>query len=107
MDLEQVLFLPSLTRSQMFCSRQLSCYDLGVRFGDINKGHVFSRHEGMSGRGGNEIASRVFEALNSNRTVKRILTVWSDTVVLAKIKTRCCYKQLIVHATPSNPFFVA
>lgn len=69
MDLEQVLSLPSLTHSQMFYSRQLSCYNLCVHFGDNNKGHMFLWHEGMSGRGGNEIASCVFEALISNPTV--------------------------------------
>jgi len=53
MDLEQVLSLPSLTHSQMFYLRQLSCYNLGVHFGDSNRGHMFLWHEGMSGRGGN------------------------------------------------------
>jgi hypothetical protein len=75
MDLEQVLSLPSLTHSQMFYSRQLSCYNLGVHFIDSNKGHMFLWHEEMSGRGGNEIASCVFEALNSNPTIKRIITI--------------------------------
>ncbi|KAL4152779.1 hypothetical protein QTP88_000612 [Uroleucon formosanum] len=76
-----VLSLPSLTHSQMFYLRQLSCYNLGVHFGDSNRGHMFLWHEGMSGRGGNEIASCVFEALNSNPTVKRKLTIWSDNCV--------------------------
>ncbi|KAE9536991.1 hypothetical protein AGLY_006798 [Aphis glycines] len=81
MDLKQVLSLPSLTHSQMFYLRQLSCYNLGVHFGDSNRRHMFLWHEGMSGRGGNEIASCVFEALNSNPTVKRKLTIWSDNCV--------------------------
>jgi len=38
MDLEQVLSLPSLTHSQMFYLRQLSCYNLGEHFGD--RAHV-------------------------------------------------------------------
>ncbi|KAL4096904.1 hypothetical protein QTP88_021779 [Uroleucon formosanum] len=42
---------------------------------------MFLWHEGMSGRGGNEISSCVFEALNSNPTVKRKLTIWSDNCV--------------------------
>lgn len=65
----------------MFYLRQLSYYNLGVHFGDSNRGHMFLWHEGMSGRGGNEIASCVFEALNSNPTMKRKLTIWSDNCV--------------------------
>lgn len=90
MDLEQVLSLPSLTHSQMFYLRQLSCYNLDVHFGDSNRGHMFLWHEGMSGRGGNEITSCVFEALNSNPTVKRKLTFGLITVC-ATIKTKCYY----------------
>ena len=61
MDLEQVLSLPSLTHGQMFYSRQLSCYNLCVHVGDT-KGLMFLWHKGMSGRGGNEIASCLFKA---------------------------------------------
>jgi len=46
---------------------------------------MFLWHEGMSGRGGNEIASCLFNALTSpahnNITSKRILTVWSDNCI--------------------------
>jgi hypothetical protein len=89
MNLEQVLSLPSLNHNHMFYSRQLSCYNLGVHFGDSNKGHIFLWHEGMSDRGGNEIASCVFKALNSNPTVKRKL--FGPITVLDRIKTRCYY----------------
>jgi len=40
-NLEQVLSLPWLTHSQMFYSRQLSCYNLCVHFSDNNTGHMF------------------------------------------------------------------
>jgi len=84
-DLEQVLSLPFLTHGQMFYSRQLSCFNLCVHVGDNNKGLMFLWHEGMSGRGGNEIASCLFNALTSpahnNIMSKRILTVWSDNCI--------------------------
>ncbi len=35
MDLQKVLFLPTLTRSKMFYSRQLSVYNLYFHVGDI------------------------------------------------------------------------
>lgn len=35
MDLEQVLFLPSLTQSDMFYMSQLSCYKLCVNLVDL------------------------------------------------------------------------
>lgn len=82
MDLQQVLSLPSLTHSQMFYSRQLSCYNLCVHVGDNNTGLMFLWHEGMSGRGGNEIASCVLKALSRPEfTRKRKLTVWSDNCI--------------------------
>lgn len=84
-DLEQVLSLPFLTHGQMFYSRQLSCFNLCVHVGDNNKGLMFLWHEGMSGWGGNEIASCLFNALNSpahnNVMIKRKLTVWSDNCI--------------------------
>lgn len=63
----------------MFYSRQLSCFNLCVHVGDNNKELMFLWHEGMSGRGGNEIASCLFNALSSpahnNVMIKRKLTV--------------------------------
>lgn len=81
MDLEQVSSLPTLTHSQMFYSRQLSCYNLCLHVGDNNQGHMFLWHEGISGRGRNEIASCRFQALTSGLTEKRKLTVWSDNCI--------------------------
>lgn len=84
-DLEQVLSLPFLTHGRMFYSRQLSCFNLCVHVGDNNKGLMFLWHEGMSGRGGNEIASCLFNALSSpahnNVMIKRKFTVWSDNCI--------------------------
>lgn len=48
-----------------------------MHFDDNNKGHMPLWHEGMSGRGGIEIASCVFEALTYKPTEKRKLTIWS------------------------------
>jgi len=85
-DLEQVLSLPLLTHCHMFYSRQLSCFNIiCVYDGDNKKGLMFLWYESISGRGGNEITSRLFNALTSpahnNITSKRILTVWPDNCI--------------------------
>lgn len=77
-DLQQVLSLPAMTHCQMYYLRQLSCYNLCVHVGDSNKGLMFLWHEGITGRGGNEIASCILKAVTNNVTYKRHLTVWSD-----------------------------
>lgn len=72
-DLQQVLSLPTLSHSQMYYLRQLSCYNLGVHVGDNNKGFMFVWHEGLSGRGGNEVASCLLKGLTSRLTHKKNL----------------------------------
>lgn len=78
MDLEQVLFVPTLTHSDMFYLSQLSCYNFGIHVGDIGKGYMFLWHEGVSGRGANEVASCLLHLLNKGLTYKRNLIIWSD-----------------------------
>ena len=77
-DLQQVFSLPTLTHSQMYYLRQLSCYNFGIHLGDYNKGFMFVWHEGLSGRGGNEIASCLLKFLQSRFTNKKNLVIWSD-----------------------------
>lgn len=36
MDLQQVLPMPTFTHSNMYFSRQLSCYNFGIHLGDNN-----------------------------------------------------------------------
>lgn len=74
-DLKQVLSLPALTHSDMYYLRQLSCYNFCIHVGDNNKGHMFLWHEGITGRGGNEIASCIFKAITNQVTHKRTLTI--------------------------------
>nr|XP_022909003.1 uncharacterized protein LOC111420275 [Onthophagus taurus] len=77
-DLEKVLSLPALTHCQMYYLRQLSCYNLCIHKADNNKGLMFLWHEGISGRGGNEIASCVLKGIKSNITHKKQFVIWSD-----------------------------
>ncbi|KAJ8941649.1 hypothetical protein NQ314_010293 [Rhamnusium bicolor] len=77
-DLQQVLFVPKLTHSDMFYLSQLSCYNLGIHLSDTNRAFMCMWHEGVSGRGGNEIASTILKVLNSGITEEKHLLVWSD-----------------------------
>lgn len=81
-DLEQVLFIPTLTHSQMFYSRQLSCYNLGVHISDNSTAHICLWNESISGRGGNEIASALLKILARQVfPFKRNLIIWSDNCI--------------------------
>lgn len=80
MDLQKVFPLPKLTHSDMYYSRQLSCFNFGVHVSNTGDGIMCLWHEGQSGRGGNQMASCLVEALNSGTldSNKRNLPVWSD-----------------------------
>lgn len=81
MDLQQVMFVPSLTHSDMFYLRQLSCYNFNVHLGDTNRSFMCMWNEGVGGRGANEIASCLLRVLNNNVTNKNHLVIWSDNCV--------------------------
>ncbi|GFQ88589.1 uncharacterized protein TNCT_73131 [Trichonephila clavata] len=78
MDMQHVIFTPTLTHSSMFYSRQLSNFNLFIHNGDTNTSFMCLWHEGMAGRGGNEVASCLLQVIPSNLTPKRNLTVWCD-----------------------------
>lgn len=77
-DLQQVLSLPALTHSRMYYSRQLSVYNFGVHVGDNNNVFTIMWHEGITGRGGSEIASALLKTIDCKLTRKRKLIFWSD-----------------------------
>ncbi|GFQ90773.1 uncharacterized protein TNCT_234071 [Trichonephila clavata] len=76
MDMQPVIFTPTLTHSSMFYSRQLS--NLCIHNGDTSTSFICLWHEAMAGRGGNEVASCLLKVITSNLTPKRNLTVWCD-----------------------------
>ncbi|KAJ8928674.1 hypothetical protein NQ314_018768 [Rhamnusium bicolor] len=80
-DLQQVIFIPSLTHGDMFYLRQLSVFNLGIHIGDTNQAFMCLWHEGTTGRGGNEIASCVLKVLRANATNKKILNLWTDNCI--------------------------
>ena len=78
-DMQQVMFIPALTHSDMFYKRQLSCYNFGCHLSDCNKGYMCMWHKGTGGRGGDEIASCLLYLLNrAEITYKKKLVIWYD-----------------------------
>lgn len=79
MDLEQIISIPTLTHSEMYYSRQLSCYNFDIHCADNNKATMFLWDESLTGRGGNEIGSALLKfLLSDNLTVKENICIWSD-----------------------------
>jgi hypothetical protein len=80
MDLQQVLLTPTLTHSQMYYARQLSNFNLGIHIADTKEAFMCMWHEGLTGRGGNEIASCIYKLFSSHtqNTYKNKLIMWSD-----------------------------
>ena len=63
-DLEQVIYLPKSNRCEIFYKRRLSCYNFTIFDVRSKECHCFLWHEGIAGRGSNEIASCVYKYLN-------------------------------------------
>lgn len=77
-DLQQVLFVPTLTHSDMFYASQLSCYNLGIHCSNTNTAYMCVWNEGMGGRGSNEVVSCILRFLNSIDVPQNRLVLWTD-----------------------------
>ncbi|KAJ8720798.1 hypothetical protein PYW08_006263 [Mythimna loreyi] len=60
-DLQQQMYLPTLTHTQMYYSRQLACVNMGIHLEDEGKGIMFLWNETVGQRGSNEIASCLYK----------------------------------------------
>ena len=63
LDLEQVIYLPRTNRSEVFYKRRLSCYNFTIYALDTKLCTCYLWHEGIAGRGSNEIASHLHDFL--------------------------------------------
>ncbi|CAH2101156.1 unnamed protein product [Euphydryas editha] len=64
MDMQQVIFIPTLTHSQMFYRSQLSCFNFCVHIADNQQAYMCLWNESYAGRGGNEVGSSILKVLN-------------------------------------------
>ena len=77
-DMQQVLPVPTLTHSNMFYCRQLSCYNLGIHISDDDTAHMCMWDESMASRGSSEVASCLFKIFNLGILKRKKLIIWSD-----------------------------
>jgi hypothetical protein len=70
MDFQQVVFVPTLTNSEMFYRCQLSCYNFAVCVADTQKSYMCMWNETIAGKRGNEVASCLLKVLNFGITNK-------------------------------------
>lgn len=78
-DLQKQLYIPALTHTQMYYSRQFTCINLGIHFEDEGKGFMYLWDETAGKRGCNEIGSCLYDYVTAQlNTTKRKLVLWSD-----------------------------
>ncbi|KAJ4429539.1 hypothetical protein ANN_21708 [Periplaneta americana] len=80
-DLQKVLYVPSLTHCEMYYSRQLSCFNLCVHVSDTEDAYMCLWNESVSGRGGNEIVSSLLKVISLLPSNKRKLVIWTDNCI--------------------------
>jgi len=85
-DLQQVLFCPTLTHSNMFYQRQLSNYNFAIHNMGNNAVSMHLWYECIAKRGSLEIASCILNFIESNFNIlvhgeERKLIIWSDRCV--------------------------
>ena len=64
-DLQQVIYLPKSSRSELFYKRRLACYNLTIYELASKEGICFVSHEGLTRRGSCEIASYLHKYLSN------------------------------------------
>lgn len=86
MDLQQVLFSPTLTHSHVYYQRQYSTYNFNIHNMSTNKANMYLWHETVAKRGSKEIGSCILKYVQSMFPIlrsgeKRQLILWSDRCV--------------------------
>lgn len=86
MDLEQVIFTPMLTHSDMYYQRQYSNYNFAVHNMTKSQAHMFLWHQIIAKRGSKEVSSCLLNYITTQYkklqpTEERKLVIWSDRCV--------------------------
>ncbi|XP_049314072.1 uncharacterized protein LOC125778806 [Bactrocera dorsalis] len=85
-DMQQVIFTPNLTHSDVFYHRQYSNYNFAVHNISENTVDMYTWHETIAKRGAAEIASCIWKHITSKFSILetdqiRKLIIWSDRCV--------------------------
>ena len=115
-DMQQVLFCPTLSHSDIFYQRQLSCYNFAIHNMGTSKAVMHLWYECIAGRGSTEIASCIIKyvTMNYNKLIdgeERKLIVWSDRCVGQnnnwRILNTYCYLAKCGYFTEINQKFLS
>lgn len=78
-DMQQQMYIPQLTHSEMYYSQQVACCNLGIHDSVTGNGCMCLWSENFGGRGSQEISSCIYEYLTTtNLRGKKKLICWSD-----------------------------
>lgn len=79
-DMQQQMYIPQLTHSEMYYSQQLTVCNLGIHDSVTGKGFMCLWTEDIGGRGSSEICSCLYQYLTKevNDPQKKKLILWSD-----------------------------
>lgn len=85
-DLQQVLFTPTLRHSDIYYQRQYSNYNFAVHNMSYNQPHMFLWHQTIAKRGSKEIGSCILNYITTTfkklgPTEERKLVIWCDRCV--------------------------
>lgn len=79
-DLQQQMYIPQLTHSEMYYSQQVTCCNLGIHDSVQGKGLMCIWTENFGGRGSQEISSCIYKYLTTATDLgqRKKLICWSD-----------------------------
>lgn len=79
-DLQQQMYLPQLSHTEMYYAQQLACCNLGIHDSTKSHGFMCLWSENFGGRGSLEISSCIYTYITSEAHIgqKKKLVLWSD-----------------------------
>ncbi|KAG8308771.1 hypothetical protein J6590_101899 [Homalodisca vitripennis] len=100
MDLQKVFSFPNLSHSDMYYSRQVSCYNFGLHVSDTGNAIMCVWHEGMF----YEVEQKFLISVHSFSSADRDFALIEKTAKHSKMESVEDVKKVIERTRPSKPF---